>query len=148
VRSFLQKLEVNNYEKTIESDQLAKIIKENEEKPTIFNINSFKFPIVSGLVNNREKIALALEIDKTKIISFMIEKLHNLKKCNLTKNAPFLENKINLSSDLHIDQFLPVIDFYKGRRYTTSSIVICDFPGSNSSKSQITMLEVVYLLPL
>jgi UbiD family decarboxylase len=129
VRSFLQKLEVNNYEKTIESDQLAKIIKENEEKPTIFNINSFKFPIVSGLVNNREKIALALEIDKTKIISFMIEKLHNLKKCNLTKNAPFLENKINLSSDLHIDQFLPVIDFYKGRRYTTSSIVICDFPG-------------------
>ncbi len=131
MRSFLNKINVKDYKKAVEKGRLAEKIKEMGEVPTKFQLKDFKFPIIAGLINNREKIALALGVEKNKIISCISEKSSNLKPYNIIKEAPFLDNQINLNSSNLIEQYLPVIEFYEAKQYTTSSIVICNFPEEN-----------------
>ncbi|TXT62956.1 MAG: hypothetical protein BAJALOKI1v1_820016 [Promethearchaeota archaeon] len=143
MRSFLNKLEVKEFSKPIEHNQLANVIQEYGENPIKLTVSNCKFPIIVGLINNREKVALALGVEKTDIIPFIIERLNNLKPCNLTTNAPFLENKIVLSLTESIDDYLPIIDFYGGKKYTTSSLVICDFPGEE--RQNVSFHRMMYL---
>lgn len=131
MRSFLNKIQINDYDGTINKDLLAKKIKEIGEKPTKFNLNEFNFPIIAGIINDREKIALALDIDISEIIAFISEKSNHLKEYTLSGTAPFLTNQIDMDSDNQVDRYLPVIDFYGGKQYTSSSIVVCNFPDED-----------------
>ncbi|MHA1489571.1 MAG: UbiD family decarboxylase [Promethearchaeota archaeon] len=131
MRSFLEKIEVNTHDEFITLKSLGKEIKKRHEIPTKFNIEGFDFPLISGLINTRELLATSLGIKKNQIIKFISDKLENLKEYTRINNAPFLENKIEVKEDTKLDKFLPVIDFYADKKYTTSSIVIVKYPEEN-----------------
>jgi len=129
LRSFLNKIQLNDYDEIIGKEILAKKIKETGEKPTKFKLKEFNSSIIAGIINDREKIALALDIEKSEIIPFISEKSTHLKEYKITETAPFLANQIDADSDDPVDRYLPIIDFYAGKQYTSSSIVVCNFPG-------------------
>ncbi|MEJ2249516.1 MAG: UbiD family decarboxylase [Candidatus Lokiarchaeota archaeon] len=97
--------------------------------PLKFNVKEYEFPIVSGLINSRELFAKALKIKSKQIIPHLTNKLKNLIDYTYVNNAPFKENEFKLNKNGDLSKFLPVIDFYGGRKYTTSSIVIVKYPN-------------------
>jgi len=131
MRSFLKKIQINTYEGVIDINQIPRKIKLDNESPTFYKVREYECSILSGLLNDREKIALALNTNQEQIIPYILEKLEKVRKYHVKDKAPFLENKIELSSKNTIEKFLPIIDFYAGKRYTTSSIVIVDYPGED-----------------
>ncbi|TFG06871.1 MAG: UbiD family decarboxylase, partial [Promethearchaeota archaeon] len=118
-------------------------IKENQEIPTIFNVKGFDFPIVSGLISNRNLFASALGIDKDQIIPYIINKLNDLMDYKEVNEAPFLQNKIELNNSTILDKYLPLIDFFAGKKYTTSSIVITKYPNEN--RMNMSFHRMMYL---
>jgi len=131
VRSFLKKIQVNTNEDVIDINQIPRKIKLNNEYPTFYKVKEYECSILSGILNDRGKIALALNTNQEKIIPYILEKLEKVRKYNVKEKAPFLQNKIELNSKNTIEKFLPIIDFYAGKKYTTSSIVIVDYPGED-----------------
>ncbi|MBD3197404.1 MAG: UbiD family decarboxylase [Candidatus Lokiarchaeota archaeon] len=144
MRNFLEKIEVSEYNKRISINDLSEKIKETKEKPTLFKVDEFKFPIIAGLINDREKIAQALGTQKENIINYILKKLENIQEYSTEKSAGFLDNEYNVNANTDLDRLLPLIDFYAGKKYTTSSIVITRFPGEdrqNASFHRMMYLE-------
>ena len=131
MRSFLDKIELPRFKKKITLNQLARTIHSINEVPMRFEVEEYNFPIICGLIHSREMIALALNISKNDIISFITQKLDNPLSYSRVKDAPFLKNEVNFTNSKKIEKFLPVIDFYGNKKYTTSSVVIINYPGEN-----------------
>ncbi|MBD3215155.1 MAG: UbiD family decarboxylase [Candidatus Lokiarchaeota archaeon] len=131
LRSFLGKIEVSEFEEIIEIDHLAKIIKDRDEAPTLYKVKEYQAKILAGIITDRESVSLGLDTTKENIIPNIIKKLDYLKPYDIKDSAPFLKNQIQLDSENTIDRHLPVIDFYAGKKYTTSSVVIIDYPDEN-----------------
>ena len=135
MRDFIEKIKIFTHKEKISISQLAKNIKLNNELPTKFIVNEYDFPIVSGLVGSRDLIASALNIKKDEIIRFITKKVEKLKKYSIVNNAPFLANKIDVDSETELEKYVPLIDFYGGKKYTTSSVVIVKYPEENRQNS-------------
>jgi len=143
LRSYLDKIKFAEFKKEIDIKQIAKKIKENHESTTLFRVKQYNFKIVAGLVNNRDKIALALNTSQEKIIHEILNKFDNIKQYNIKKTAPFLQNEIEVNSKDTVDKYLPVIDFYGGKKYTTSSIIIVKYP--NEERQNASFHRMMYL---
>ncbi|MFO8017551.1 MAG: UbiD family decarboxylase [Promethearchaeia archaeon] len=139
----MEKISIKKHEERIGINQIAGEIKNSRETPTLYEVKEYDFEILAGLINNRKKIAAALDISQEKIIPHILSKLNRIKKYKIKKAAPFLQNKIQLNSNKTIDQFLPLIDFYGGKKYTTSSIVIVNYP--NEDRQNASFHRMMYL---
>lgn len=139
----MDKIKVAEFKGKIEISQIARKIKNTHESPTIFRVKEYNFRILAGLINNREKVALALNTSQEKIIPTILNKFANIKQYNTKKTAPFLQNEIALNSQETLDKYLPVIDFYGGKKYTTSSIVIVKYP--NEGRQNASFHRMMYL---
>lgn len=135
MRSFLDKIELSRFNKKITINQLARTIHSINEVPMRVEVEEYNFPVICGLIHSREMIALALDISKNDIISFITQKLDNPLSYTRVKDAPFLRNEVNLTNSKKIENFLPIIDFYGNKKYTTSSIVIVNYPEENRLNS-------------
>jgi 2,5-furandicarboxylate decarboxylase 1 len=131
LRDFLKKINIKDYEDIFSLDLLSHQIYKDQEAPTKYNVKNYSFPIVSGLISNRELFATALGINQNQIIQFITEKLDNLKKPKEIDNAKFLDNKIDVTSDTDLEKYIPMINFYGDKKYITSSIVIVKFPDEH-----------------
>lgn len=128
MRTFLEKINISEYPEEIKLGKLAHIIEEQQEKPLKYNTNEFKFPILSGIISTRQLFAEALGIEVKNIIPYITEKLNELGKYKIVSSAPFLENIIEINESFDLSQLIPLIDFYAGKKYTSSSIVIVNYP--------------------
>lgn len=131
MREYLKKINLKPHEGVVPRGKLAREIKLSSEVPMKFTLEGYNFPIVSGLVGSREMISIALGITKNEIIPFISKKIDHLEKYKRISDAPFLANKIDADININVEQYLPLIDFYAGKKYTTSSIVIVQYPGEN-----------------
>lgn len=127
----MEKVKVNVHKDTISINQLTNFIRKSKEIPTKFNVEEYKFPIISGLIGSREMVGRALGIDKNDIIEFISKKSDQLQQYYEIDKVPFLENIIKIDKKTNLENYLPLIDFYGGKKYTTSSIVIVKYPGEN-----------------
>ncbi len=131
MRSFLKKIDYKKHEHPINLKELPRKICSLKEKPSLFTIKDHDVPIINGLLHSREMIARALDIKKNEIIPFILNKLENIKSYAFTQDAPFLAHEIKLNASQEVDNYLPLIDFYGNKKYTTSSIVIVKYPGED-----------------
>jgi UbiD family decarboxylase len=131
MRDFLEQVGVKDYPDNMDNNQLGAAIVKSGEVPTSFKVKGYDFSIVAGLLGNRDLIAKALGTTKDQIISIITEKLKSPKKYNIVNTTDFLQNKIDVDSNTDLEKYLPVIDYYKGKKYTTSSIVTVKFPDEN-----------------
>jgi UbiD family decarboxylase len=139
----LEKIGIIEFEDVIEITQLAKLIKDRNESPTIYKVKEYDAMILAGLITNRKSVALALNTTKENTIPKILKKLENVRKYEIRDSASFLKNKIQLDSENTIDKFLPVIDFYSGKKYTTSSVVIVDYP--NEKRQNASFHRMMYI---
>jgi UbiD family decarboxylase len=128
MRNYLKQIKIRDFKEIIHIDRLGKQISKDNETPTKYKTNEYSFPIVSGLISDRELFATALGIKKDQIISFITEKLDKIKKPQEIDEAKFLENKINVNKDTNLEKYIPMINFYGQKKYITSSIVIANYP--------------------
>jgi 2,5-furandicarboxylate decarboxylase 1 len=143
LRDYLRKINIKEYENRISLDLLSHQIYKDQEAPTKYKVKNYAFPIVSGLVSNRELFATALGINQNQIIQFITEKLDNLKKPKEIDKAKFLDNKINVTSDTDLEKYIPMINFYGDKKYVTSSIVIVKFPDED--RQNMSFHRLMYL---
>lgn len=144
MRAFLEKINISQYPEESKLGDLAHIIKVQRENPLLYNTNEFTFPIVSGIISTRQLFSKALGIDLKNIIPHITERLNKLKRYNIVSNAPFLENVIEIDESNNLDELIPLIDFYAGKKYTSSSIIIVNFPNEsrlNASFHRMMFLE-------
>ncbi len=131
MREFLNKIKIQQCQKIVSLNEIAKEIHLNNENPLIFEIKEFNFPIVAGLIGSRDLFAMALGINKEDIIRYIPDKENQLKDYAIIKQAKFLENQVDVDDTTKLDKLIPLINFYGGKQYTTSSIVVVNYPGEN-----------------
>ena len=144
MRSFLEKIEVSEYPEEVSINKIARVIKEKKENPLIIKVSEFDFPIISGLISTRDLFAKALGIKAAQIIPYVSEKRENPIKYNRVNNAPFLENEDIIDDKSVLTDKIPLIDFYAGKKYTSSSIIIVNYPDEqrlNASFHRMMFLE-------
>ncbi|MBD3256472.1 MAG: UbiD family decarboxylase [Candidatus Lokiarchaeota archaeon] len=143
MRSFLNQVEVKKDQNKIRIKDLAHKIKKTGETPTLFSLNEFDFPIVSGLLSTRELFAASLGINPSNIIKHISEKINHPRNYKIVKKADFLEDTIEIDENTNLDGLIPLIDFYGGKRYTTSTIVGAIIPSEE--RQNISFHRMMYL---
>ncbi len=143
MRSYLNQIGIKDPEYIISIDHLSKQIIIDKEVPTKYKIKNYSFPIVSGLVSNRELFATALGIEKNQIINFFADKLDKIKIVKEIDKTEFLDNKINVNQDTDLEKYIPMINFYGDNKYITSSIIIVKYPGED--RQNMSFHRLMYL---
>jgi UbiD family decarboxylase len=143
MRSYLEKISINDNEDILSLESLSKQISKDKEAPTKYKIKNYSFPIVSGLVSNRELFATALGINKTQIINFFAEKLGKISKPKEINKAEFLANIIEINQNTTLEKYIPMIKFYGDKKYVTSSIIITKYPDED--RQNMSFHRLMYL---
>ena len=136
MRDFLKKLELIRVSTEIVPDAtLSKeIIKVKESPILLTNIKNYSTQILAGIVSSRELLAKAINISPKGLSDYIEESYKNplpLKKVN---TAPFLKNHFKSPN---IIEFLPIPEFYGGKRYLTASIVLALHPETGRRNASI-----------
>ena len=103
MRDYLNQIKIKGFEDLLSVDQLSKQISKDKEAPTIYKLENYSFPIVSGLVSNRELFATALGIKKNQIINYISEKLDRLNNFTEVDEAEFLANNTNVTKNTDLE---------------------------------------------
>lgn len=106
------------------------------------NFKNNPFKIISGLVGNRDSLALAFNIEKRQLTNYIIKARKEISKPKEVDDAPFFEN-VSQNVNLHI---LPIQKFFEkdGGPYITSAIVIAKDPeleSQNISYHRLMLLD-------
>lgn len=143
MRKYLEQISIKDYEDIISIHSLAKQISKDKEAPTQYHIKNYSFPVVCGLISNRDLFASALGIKKYQIISFISEKLDKVKKPKEVDKADFLANKIDINQNTNLEKYIPMINFYGDKKYITSGIIIVKYPDEN--RQNMSFHRLMYL---
>lgn len=146
MKAFLDVLE-NKFD-LIEIDQevstvleASKILKKYPKNTVLLkNIKESEIPVISGICNTREKIALSLNCKVEEIISKITEAMNNplpIKKVQKI-SKPYSTSKADLSK-------LPVLTHYKrdGGPYITSGVIIAKNPETGIPNASIHRMQVL-----
>lgn len=143
MRKYLDQIDIKEDLKVYETKEIPSIIQQNKETPSLLQLKEFDFPIISGIISSRKLFARALGINQDQIIPYIIKSLENLGDLHPVDNAPFKENEINFRDKQDISNYLPLIDFYGGKKYITSSIIIVKYP--NEKRQNLSFHRMMYL---
>jgi UbiD family decarboxylase len=143
MRKYLNKIDVKEDPLEYKIKDIPRIIVEKKEMPIKLKLKEFNFPIISCIISSRILFAKALGISQDQIIPHITKSLENLGNLNPLENAPFKENEINFTDKKEISNYLPLIDFYGGKKYITSSIIVVKYP--NEKRQNLSFHRMMFL---
>ena len=125
MRNYLKTMEVRKIERKVSVDyELSSLCSKLEDKATIINLKEYSnVKAVVGICGTRDSFARSIGTTKEELIFKISESMDRGGELMLSKEAPFLKNKIE---DPNLIDHIPIPIFYreKNRRYLSSSIII------------------------
>jgi UbiD family decarboxylase len=146
MKEFLEILEKNfgiiKIEKEVSSVfEAAKILRKHPKDTILLeNIKNSSIPIISGICNTRDKIALALNTDIVGITPKIIQGMETPK--SITKVEKVSKDYKSFSADL---SKIPILTHYKrdGGPYITAGVIVARDPESGSRNASIHRMLVL-----
>ncbi|MCL2157288.1 MAG: UbiD family decarboxylase [Methanobrevibacter sp.] len=135
------KLEILKIDEEVSAKyEAAKEIKKHPEKIVILNnVKGYDMPVISGICNRREKIAMSLNCEVNEIIYKIIEATENPQKItNLSNLNNYNSSKADLSK-------IPILTHYKrdGGAYITSGVIFARDPETKVQNASIHRMLVL-----
>ncbi|MGL6298963.1 MAG: UbiD family decarboxylase domain-containing protein, partial [Methanobacteriaceae archaeon] len=148
MRDFLKKIEDNFdiieiEEKVSNKFEAAKILRQYPKDTVILkNVEGSEIPIISGICNTREKIALAIECEVSEITEKIINAMENPKKINEISEIANIESYTSTNADL---SKIPILTHYNrdGGPYITAGVIIAKDPETGIPNASIHRMLVL-----
>ncbi len=136
MRKFLETLDVTRITEEVSwKDSMTDVIVRNDERPTILeNVSGVDMRVVAGIVSTRETLARSIEATPTELSSRVGEAFTDPLPMERVQDAPFLKNHVE---NPNIAKYIPVPEFFGGKRYLTASIVLSKDPVSGRRNASI-----------
>ncbi|MGL4670161.1 MAG: UbiD family decarboxylase [Methanobacteriaceae archaeon] len=148
MKDFLKKIEdsfgiIEINEKVSTKFEAAKILRKYPKDTVILkNVEESEIPIISGICNTREKIALAMDCEVDKITEKIIKAMENPIKINditpINSIESYTASKAKLSK-------IPILTHYQndGGPYITSGVIIANDPETGIPNASIHRMLVL-----
>ena len=124
--------------------EMAAVINELEEKPTLFeNVKGYPdYKVVSGLCSSRELIAKGLDTPLENLLSKIVDSLNNLKEPELVENAP-CQREVIKKDDVDLEK-LPILFHLEGDGgpYITSGVAIIKDPETGRNACYHRLMRI------
>jgi len=141
LKNNLDKLEILKIDEEVSAKyEVAKILRKHPEKIVILNnVTGYDIPVISGICNTREKIAMSLGCKVNEITHKIMEATENPKKVN---NYYDLKGYTSEKADL---SKIPILTHYKrdGGAYITAGVIFARDPETKVQNASIHRMLVL-----
>ena len=141
LKNNLDKLEILEIDEEVSAKyEVAKILRKHPEKIVILNnVTGYDIPVISGICNTREKIAMSLGCKVNEITHKIMEATENPKKVN---NYYDLKGYTSEKADL---SKIPILTHYKrdGGAYITAGVIFARDPETKVQNASIHRMLVL-----
>ena len=136
MRKFLDSLDVIKVTDEVSyKGSMTEIIVENDERTILFeNVEGVDTQVVAGIVSTRELLATSIKATTAELSNRVGEAFTDPLPLTQVNNAPFLENHIE---NPDISKYVPIPEFFGGKRYLTASIVLSKDPVTGRRNASI-----------
>lgn len=155
-RDFLRILRENDelieISKPVDLRNFAALVPQSDKALFFTNVEGYDMPVLSGLLNSRSRMALAMGVPYSKIEEKLRSAMEHPIQPKLTKNAPVKEI---MAAGNRVDLFqlpVPLFSLLDGGPMITGAVVVCEDPeyGMNAGmyrlmvkESSITGIDIV-----
>lgn len=148
MRDFLKKIEdkfgiIEIEEKVSNKFEADKVLRQYPKDTVILkNVEGSEIPIISGICNTREKIALAIGCEVSEITAKIINAIENPEKINEISEIANIESYASTAADL---SKIPILTHYNrdGGPYITAGVIIAKNPETDILNASIHRMLVL-----
>jgi 2,5-furandicarboxylate decarboxylase 1 len=136
MREFLQTIDVIKISEKVDigKSSMDKIIEHKEAPILLENIEGYETRMFAGLVSTRELLAKSINVTPLELSDMVGQAFESPLPLEKVESAPFQENHIE---NPDIGKYIPIPEFYGGKRYLTASIVLAKDPVSGRRNASI-----------
>jgi 2,5-furandicarboxylate decarboxylase 1 len=151
LRSFIKALEERSELKRVRRQvnsklELAAVVRKSEltDGPALLfeKVNHSKIPVVSGLLSNNRRAAIALEVEEERLLSRISEAVANPVKTRLVENGPVKQNLHKSNIDLLKMFPIPIHSEKDAGPYISAGVVVSRDPSSKRLNLSYNRMQV------